>query len=80
VPRTVTVTLTDEVAELLDAIAFVDGHKKRAGAARWAVYRFALDRKDDPAVRALIGAREEYQARRGTRRRGHLGVIDGGAA
>lgn len=79
--RTVTITLTDELVDLLDAIALVDGLKGRAGAARFLLYRQALDRADDPGIRAALGAREVHRERRSgeVTRRGHLALLAGGA-
>jgi hypothetical protein len=80
-PKTVTTSLTDELVDLLDAIALVDGHKGRAGVARYAVYRYALDRRDDPGIRTALAARESWREDGPCgRRRGHLTVIEGGAA
>jgi hypothetical protein len=74
--RTVTITITDDIADLLDAIALVEGHKKRAGVARHALYQYALDRADDPGVRQLVRTRVEHAARE---RRAHLQLVVGGA-
>lgn len=79
--RRYTVSLSAEEAEVLDAVAHLNGYTGRPGA--WIgdqVRLLVLKRKGDQDVQRLIRAREQYQAGRGRRTKHGLGVIDGGAA
>jgi hypothetical protein len=79
--RRYTVSLSAEEADVLDAVAHLNGYTGRPGA--WIgdqVRLLVLAKRGDADVKRLIRAREQYQQSRGRRTKHGLGVIDGGAS
>lgn len=79
--RTFTISLSAEEAQVLEAIAYLNGYTERPGAWVGDQVRILVARRSgDDDVQRLIRAREQHQATRGRRTRHGFGVIDGGAA
>jgi hypothetical protein len=76
-----TISLNDEEAAVLDALAHLNGYTGRPGAWVGDQVRLLVNRRSgDPDVKQLIQARAHYRQTHGRRTRHGLGVIDGGAA
>jgi hypothetical protein len=77
-------TLDEEQADVLDALALLNGYTGRGGA--WVadqIRRFLATKADDPDVVDLLEARRKFRAEHrivGRPTRHRFGVIDGGAA
>jgi hypothetical protein len=74
-----TISLTDDEATVVNAVAALNGYAGRPGA--WIgdqVRIMVTARRKDAAVQRAIRAKQQYQASRPDRVRHGFGVIDGG--